>query len=81
MKKCSIHGCPGEYSKQEISHMVTMGGKPVIIENVPADVCQVCGDTLLDIETVDAIDRLLANPGQPAHTVPAYAMPEKAMAA
>ncbi|OGR08049.1 MAG: hypothetical protein A2511_17650 [Deltaproteobacteria bacterium RIFOXYD12_FULL_50_9] len=81
MKHCSIHGCPGEYFKQVINHLVTMSGKPVIIENVPAEVCQVCGDTLLDIETAEAIEGLLANPGQPVHTVPAYAMPEKAMAA
>ncbi|MBU0908337.1 MAG: YgiT-type zinc finger protein [Proteobacteria bacterium] len=81
MKHCSIHGCPGEYVKQAINHLVTLGGKPVIIENVPAEVCQVCGDTLLDIETVVAIDTLLTNPGPPLHSVPVYAMPEKTMAA
>ena len=81
MKKCSIQGCPGEYAKTEINHLVTLGGKPVIIENVPAAVCQVCGDTLLDIETVEAIDKLLANPGPPVHSIPAYSMPEKALAA
>jgi len=81
MKKCSIQGCPGDYSNQEINHLVTLGGKPVIIENVPAEVCRVCGDTLLDIEIVEAIDNLLANPGQPVHTIPAYVLPEKRLAA
>ena len=81
MKHCSIQGCPGEYAREEINHLVALSGKPVIIENVPADVCQVCGDTLLDIDTVAAIDRLLANPGPPVHTIPAYSMPEKALAA
>ena len=87
MKHCSIIGCPGEYVNQKISHMVKQGGQNVqdpgvvIIESVPADVCRVCGDTLLDIETVERIEDLLRNPGRPAHTVPAYEMPCKAMAA
>jgi len=81
MKRCSITGCPGEYTHQRINYMVQMGGKTVIIENVPADVCQFCGDTLLDITTVEAIDKMLENPGQPVHTAPVYEMPEKSIAA
>lgn len=32
MKQCSIKGCPGEYENKNISHMVNLEGKTVIIE-------------------------------------------------
>lgn len=81
MKHCSISGCPGEYAIQKVPHMVKHDDHMVLIENVPAEVCSVCGDTLLDIGTIEAIEILLQNPGPPVHTVPAYEMPIKEIAA
>lgn len=61
--------------------MVSHNGQTIIIENVPASVCPVCGDTLLSLDTVEAIEKLLLSPGEPDHTAPVYEMPEKVKAA
>lgn len=81
MNKCSIKGCPGIYEKQTITHMVQHEEKTIIIERVPVDVCAVCGDVLLSLETVERIEKLLQRPGTPVHTAPVYKMPENVEAA
>jgi|APCry4251928276_1046603.scaffolds.fasta_scaffold137270_3 YgiT-type zinc finger domain-containing protein len=81
MKRCSIKGCPGEYESKTISHLVNHEGKAIIIENVPAAVCPICGDTLLSLDTVEAIEKMLLSLGEPDHTAPVYEMPVKVKAA
>jgi len=70
--KCSIAGCPGEYEEREIVHTVRYYGEVIVIDNVPAEVCSVCGDVLLKPETVRRIEELLHSAPQPAGTVPLY---------
>jgi hypothetical protein len=43
-----------------------------MIDHVPADVCEVCGDVLLTPETVRRIEALLAAAPPPVRTVPMY---------
>jgi hypothetical protein len=47
-------------------------GQIVVIDHVPADVCSVCGDALLEPGTVRRIERLLQEKRNPAMTVPLY---------
>ena len=70
--KCSIQGCPGEYEQREIVHTVRHRGEVVVIDRVPAEVCSLCGDTLLRPETVRHLEALLRRPAAPARTVPLY---------
>jgi YgiT-type zinc finger domain-containing protein len=70
--KCSIAGCPGEYQHREVTHTVRHHGRVVVIDHVPAEVCDVCGDVLLAPETVRGIERLLADAPEPHHTAPVY---------
>ena len=81
MKHCSIKGCPGTYEMKTITHMIADDGKTLLIEGVPAEVCSVCGDVLLSLETVEHIEQLLQQPGPPAHTAPVYEMPGNVPAA
>ena len=48
--KCSIEGCPGEYEERKIVHTVRHQGQVTVIDHVPAEVCPVCGDVLLNPE-------------------------------
>ncbi|MCP5049312.1 MAG: YgiT-type zinc finger protein [bacterium] len=57
--KCSIRGCPGEYEDKMIIHTVQHEGQVLVFEHVPAEVCTVCGDTLLVPETIRHIEFLL----------------------
>ena len=70
--KCSITGCPGEYEERHIVHTVHHGDHIIVINHVPAEVCSVCGDTLLKPETVRRIELLVRTPTQPVGTVPLY---------
>lgn len=68
----STHGCPGEYESKEITHTVRYKGRIVVIDHVPAEVCSICGDVLLEPETVRHIEALLRKSAEPARTVPLY---------
>ena len=54
--KCSIDGCPGEYEAEKVMHTVRHRGQVTVIDHVPADVCSVCGDVLLEPDTVRRIE-------------------------
>ncbi len=70
--KCSIAGCPGEYEPKPIMHTVRSEGNLVVIDDVPAEECSVCGDVLLTPETIRRIERLLQSGGPPVGTAPVY---------
>ena len=53
-------------------HTVRHDGQVIVIDHVPADVCSVCGDALLEPDTVRRIGSLLDEKRQPAMTVPLY---------
>ena len=69
---CSLQGCPGEYEEKQITHTVRHRGRIVVIDHVPAEVCSICGDVLLDPETVRHIETLLRVSSEPARMVPLY---------
>jgi len=69
--KCSIKGCPGEYEPKAITHTLRKEGHLVVIDHVPVEVCDVCGDTLLKPETVRQLETLLHS-AKPTQAVPLY---------
>jgi YgiT-type zinc finger domain-containing protein len=70
--KCSIHDCPGEYEERRIVHTERHAGEVVVIDGVPAEVCALCGDVLLRIETVRRLEEIVRAAGRPARTAPVY---------
>jgi YgiT-type zinc finger domain-containing protein len=70
--KCTIAGCPGTYEAQTVVHTVKRGEEVIVIDHVPAEVCDVCADVLLTPETVRRIEALLAATPPPVRTVPMY---------
>lgn len=70
--KCSIQGCPGEYEDREILHTVRHKGDIVVLDKVPVQVCAICGDTLLDPDTVRGIERILDSKGRTERNAPVY---------
>jgi YgiT-type zinc finger domain-containing protein len=51
--------CKGTLVRQRISYAVTRKGYHLIIHDVPAWVCEQCGEPLFDEKTVDAIQEVL----------------------
>lgn len=60
------------YEARTIVHTVKHGGEVIVIDHVPAEVCNVCGDVLLTPETVRRIEALLISTPPPLRTVPLY---------
>ena len=69
--KCSTKNCPGEYELSTITHTVRQSGRVVVIDHVPAEICDVCGDVLLRPETIRQLEALLKR-AQPANSAPLY---------
>ena len=70
--KCTIKGCPGEYEHRLIVHTVQREKSVTVIEDVPADVCPICGDVLLTPETIQHIEQLLKCQPHPKRTAPVF---------
>ena len=70
--KCSIRGCPGNYEQKYIVHTVKRGKDVLVFENVPAEVCDVCSDTLLCPETIRHLENLIENRSKPRTHAPVY---------
>ncbi len=61
--KCTLAGCPGIYEQRTVVPTVKNRGEVLVIDHVPAEVCNVCGDVLLAPQTVRRIEALRkANP-------------------
>lgn len=70
--KCSIQSCPGEYENRAITHTVRHRGQIIVIDHVPAEVCAVCGDVLLEPQTLQHIESLLRSRGESPKSAPLY---------
>jgi YgiT-type zinc finger domain-containing protein len=70
--KCTIEDCAGVYENRRIVHTVRHKGDVIVIDHVPAEVCTVCGDVLLKLETVRRIEDILSKRDAPDTTVPLY---------
>ena len=51
--------CKGKMTRKKVSYTTSRKGYHLIIDDVPAWVCQQCGEPLFDEETVDAIQEML----------------------
>ena len=71
--KCTILGCPGHYGHRQIVHAVKNGRDMLVFEDVPADVCDVCSDTLLAPETIRHFEELMKQRTEPQRHAPVYA--------
>ena len=68
MFKC--HVCGGSAAKNEfVSEVFTIDGRRVLVEHIPAQVCERCGEATFSRETTERVRRLVHDT-PPAKTVP-----------
>lgn len=69
-----IEGCPGTYERRLVALTLRYGGELIVLDNVPAEVCDTCGDDRLSAETNEKIDRLLEEHERlmPRESAPVY---------
>ncbi|HJW84665.1 MAG TPA: YgiT-type zinc finger protein [Anaerolineae bacterium] len=70
--KCSVQDCTGEYQETLIAQVFTRNGESVVIEDIPAKVCDVCGDTIVDWATVERLLQMLDLKQKPRKFFPVY---------
>ncbi len=72
---CRNQGCPGAYEDREVIEVVRAGRDDphfIVVERVPATVCDFCGDTLFTPETVERLQALRQAPPPATRSVPLY---------
>ena len=69
---CNIKGCTGHYQEQRVSLTEEVGGQIVVISDVPAQVCDFCGDVLTSWDTRAQINAFLKSNPQQAGTAPVF---------
>jgi YgiT-type zinc finger domain-containing protein len=70
--KCVVQGCPGEMEQRRIVHTFVRSGKPLVVEDLPALVCPVCGYTVLDVRVLDQLFALDPEVETPVGQAPVF---------
>jgi YgiT-type zinc finger domain-containing protein len=69
MFKC--HVCGHTAAKSDfVSEVFTIGNRRVLVEHIPAQVCERCSEPTFSRMTTEAIRRLVHGQSQPDRTVP-----------
>jgi YgiT-type zinc finger domain-containing protein len=76
--KCRVETCPGDYERKAILFRGKREGQPAMIDEVPALVCRVCGDTVLEPHVLRHIEVLLRSKEQPAKQYPVFVFSQEA---
>lgn len=51
--------CGGQLKKDMIQEDVWVEGKLLVIDNLPAKVCQHCGESIVDYNTMEKIEKII----------------------
>ena len=68
--KCVTQRCPDEMQERRIIHTFVRDGNPIIVEDLPALVCPMCGCTLLDLHVLDTLFAFDPETAQPVRQAP-----------
>jgi len=76
--KCPV--CGGKFKKQTITHEEWWDGSLYVFKDVPALVCESCGDISFTDEVSEAMDRLIQSEEEPEEyltKVPVFSLKKK----
>ena len=68
MFKCHVCGST-EYREQLVNEVFQIDGKPVLVENIPAQVCTRCGEEVFSRETTEKVRLLVHGKAKPVKSV------------
>lgn len=61
--------CPvcknGQMEKKNIEYQTKIDGEYIVVKNVTADVCDICGEEFLEYETIKKIEELVKSKKEP----------------
>ena len=72
--RCDL--CGGRIEKKRVSYTLFYEGHWIIVEGVPAKVCQQCGEKLFSPKTVEELEKVIWNKRSPQKRIetPVYAL-------
>ena len=70
--RCIVQGCPGEMEQRRIVHTFLRDGKPIVVEDLPALVCPVCGYTVIEMPALDLLFALDPDTQAPVSLAPVF---------
>ncbi|TGO03694.1 hypothetical protein PN36_01455 [Candidatus Thiomargarita nelsonii] len=68
MFQCHVCGSK-EARKTFVTQLLMLDAKPVIVENVPAQVCVRCGEAIFDMATVEQIRYMIHGEAKPVKSI------------
>ena len=64
------HVCGSIHAREElVSDVFQIDGKPVLVENIPAQVCDRCGEEIFSKETTEKVRLLVRSKAKPIKSV------------
>lgn len=67
----NCHVCGGKSAKMELlSEVFDIGGRRVLVEGIPAQVCRRCGEATFSCETTEQVRKMVNGDATPDRTVP-----------
>ncbi len=68
MFRCNV--CGSDQAHQElVEELFMIDGKPVLVQNIPARVCDRCGDETFSRETTEKVRRMVHGESRPLRSV------------
>ena len=58
-----------DFKSGTVHEIFKINGKLVLVENIPVQICNRCGETLFSSETAEKIRIMLQNPTEPVKTI------------
>ncbi len=68
MFKCHVCGST-EYRDELVNEVFQIDGKPVLVENIPAQVCERCGEEIFSRQTTENVRLLVHGKAKPIKSV------------
>ncbi len=68
MFRCHVCGSQNAHEEQ-VSEVFRIDGRTVLVENIPAMVCDRCGEAVFSKETTEKIRRMVHGEDKPVRTV------------
>ena len=69
MFSCQV--CGGQSATMElVSEVFDIGGRRVLVERIPAEVCRRCGEATFSRETTEQVRKMVNGDARPDKTVP-----------
>jgi HTH-type transcriptional regulator / antitoxin MqsA len=67
----TCHVCGSTAARDELlSEVFTVDGRRVLVERIPAQVCERCGEPTFSSATTEKVRRLVHGEGRPVRTIP-----------